>query len=287
MSTTAIIKPEPAKLPVPPARSPKLQRKTPNGTATYGGTHVLLNPTTTLCGIYYSDDPKAQFYRTCKVVSENPKCPSCAYEVRRQRPATSPSIVIPMADEWQTVNLLTDMTDQQLVRIHKASKKLDGFVLAELRVRFDKNGRIDGYESCETWTAVLKALDIPERTARHRIARSGLDNPAKKHDGSKSRKPKPTSKKVEIGPSALDHEVAAERYSPGSENLNETEPLLIDTAVHSILNYAEKTLLGFDNNSKGIAYHAIEEWADSHLEKVNYGIPPQPETAPVLSGVKP
>jgi hypothetical protein len=31
-------------------------------------------------------------------------------------------------------------------------------------------------------------LDIPESTARYRIAKSGVDNPAKKHDGSENRK---------------------------------------------------------------------------------------------------
>jgi hypothetical protein len=201
--TRAVTKLELARLLVPPTRSPKQKKKTAYGVATYGGTHALLNPSVTLCGIYYSDDPKAQFHGTCKT-SEKPTCPRCVYEMRLRKrntaivkpePASlagSPSLIaVPMIDEQGAVELLEAMNDTQVIAVAKASNKLTDTALAVLRERFYNNGKIDCYESCKTWGAVLEMLGIPERTARHRIARSGVSNPANKHDGSRNRTPKP------------------------------------------------------------------------------------------------
>lgn len=94
-------------------------------------------------------------------------------------------------------HLSTVFNDQEVAAVAKEAGKLQGLALAELRLRFDKNGKLDGYESCKTWTAVLQKLDIPESTARYQIRKAlphlGKTNPAGKHDGSKSpkRKAKP------------------------------------------------------------------------------------------------
>jgi hypothetical protein len=69
-----------------------------------------------------------------------------------------------------------------------------------------------------------------------------------------------------------------------TEEVVEAEPVTIGAAIHSILNYAERVLLGFDKNSKGIAYRRIEQWAEEHSNEVNYGIAPETDTAVVQLG---
>lgn len=68
----------------PPRGGHRLKKKNPCGVYTYSSTHALLNPTVTFCDIYYNDDPKAQFYGTCKIVTENPKCPRCKWGLERR-----------------------------------------------------------------------------------------------------------------------------------------------------------------------------------------------------------
>ncbi|HXN18483.1 MAG TPA: hypothetical protein VN875_09150 [Candidatus Binatus sp.] len=80
---------QPTKLRLGPERSRRLKKKTARGVYTYAGTHVLLNPSIahggrTHCGIYSSDKPEEQFYGTCKIVAENPNCPSCKWYLKRQ-----------------------------------------------------------------------------------------------------------------------------------------------------------------------------------------------------------
>jgi hypothetical protein len=93
-------------------------------------------------------------------------------------------------DEEAVKTHLRSMTDSEVGSVINKSTKLTDLALAELRVRFAKNGKLEGVEfgSCKTWADVLRVLDIPESTARYRIAKSGVDNPAKKHDGSENRK---------------------------------------------------------------------------------------------------
>ncbi len=70
----------------PPRQSGRTRgaaNRTPRGIQRFKGTHTLLNPTITHCGIYYSDKPEGQFFNTCDVVNENPTCPACRWHLKR------------------------------------------------------------------------------------------------------------------------------------------------------------------------------------------------------------
>ena len=128
-------------------------------------------------------------------LGSEPKSAAATGAIIKSEPANlagspDPSIIVPGFDETRAAGLLGRMDDAGVVTVAKGATKLTDLALAELRVRFDENGKIKGYETCTTWAALLEKLGIPERTARYRMAKAGIANPAKKHDGSKNRKAK-------------------------------------------------------------------------------------------------
>lgn len=99
-------------------------------------------------------------------------------------------------DEESVKERLRQLVDGEVVEIIHTSDKLTDLALAELRVRFDANKKISviGLDKCKTWNQVVRKLGIPPRTARYRIAKSGVKNPAKRF--ARKTKPKVSAPKL-------------------------------------------------------------------------------------------
>lgn len=157
--------------------------------------------------------------------------------------AYNPLIIqVPTSWDTHTINRkLKHATDDELVAIAATAQKISALALAELRVRFGKLESGATIGGCATWTEMLKKLGIPERTARHRIAHSGVENPAKMHDGSKSRKAKAASKSPTPNKAAGDKPPFAIAHSP----IDDSETWAKEDASRRIVSWTLSCLKGF------------------------------------------